>query len=531
MDSTRLAQIRKDFYLSTRARVESIIGRESTQLSNYRMQYEKELRRLKCVAAQKKHFISRLKQAEVVLVGDFHVQKQSSRGLLRILRKMDSNFVLCLECLNAGDQKSIDQFLIGELSEKEFLRDVQWKKNWSFPWENYRPLFKWAQQNKIKIYGLNNNNQALKTLNQRDVFAASLLKNIKKHNKSKKIFIQYGDLHLASMHLPKQIRKVLAGIDLCVVYQSPEVVYFKIMEEQKELTTDVVRLSENQWALNVLPPWVKWQDYLLYLESGIDKRIKKTDQDLTDNVAHTVQMLSESFGFKSDLSALSVYSSDDDSFFDQIETLPLNLRKRILENIQDGQSFYIPELQIAYLSRLSVNHVSKVAAHYIYFLRKGFSKTIVDSKKDFLKLIWLEMVTYLCSKFANPKRKSDTLQDIRAALQKEQFDDRGKEALMLALNQKLIELQFISSEKSRTIPHLKAQIFNKKSYSMAAQILGGIIGEKFYFALMKKQLRLPMDANIIFKDLNTDHFIENYYESLDYIESLPSTFKSKFDKL
>lgn len=530
MDSTRLAQIRKDFYLATKDRVESIIGREGTQLRNYRLGYEKELNRLKYVATPKKHFISRIKKANMILVGDFHPQKQSSRGLLRIVRKFKSDIILCLECLRSVDQAAINQFLNGELTEKDFLKSVQWKKYWSFPWENYRPLFKWAQQNKIPIYGLNSG-LPNKTLSQRDQFSADILKRIRKSHPSSKLFIQYGDLHLASAHLPKQIKKNLPKEDLCVVYQSPEVIYFKIMEEHKEHSTDVVRLSNDQWALNVLPPWVKWQDYLLFLESGFDKKIKNADQDLTDNVSHTVQMLCDSFGFKSDLSALSVYSSSDDSFFDQLDELPLIIRKRVLENIQDGQSFYIPEIQVAYLSRLSVNHVARVAAQYIYYINKGFSKTIVDPKKDFLKLIWLEMVTYLCSKFANPKRKSDTLQDIRMALQKEQFDDRGKEALMLALNQKLLEFQFVSMDNRKGIPALATQVFNKKSYSTASQILGGIMGEKFYFALTKRQIKLPSDSKLIFKDLTTSHFAASYYETLDFVESLPMSFKSKFDKL
>lgn len=530
MDSTRLAQIRKEFYLSTRARVESIIGKEGPQLRNYRLKYEKELSQFKGIAAHQKQLMARMKQAQIILVGDFHVVKQSSRGLLRMIRKLKPDYVLCLECLKVSDQKYIDQYIVGHLSEKDFLNKVQWKKNWSFPWENYRPLFKWAQQNKISIFGINGESGEL-TLAERDVFSAKAIEAIRQKNPLKQLIIQYGDLHLASAHLPKQLKKVLPKDDVCIIYQSPEIVYFKIMEKQKELSTDVVRLSASQWALNVLPPWVKWQDYLLYLESGYDKKLKKLETDLTDNVSHTVQMLSQSFGFKVDLSSLSVYSSSDDDFFDYLETLPLLLRKRILENIHEGQSFFIPELQKAYLSRLSVNHVSRVAAQYIYFLQKGFSKTILDPKKDFLKLIWLEMVTYLCSKFANPKRKSDTLQDIRSALQKEQFDDRGKEALMLALNQKLIEMQFVSLGKIRNFNSLRTQIYNKKSYTMASQILGGIMGEKFYLALTKKQLKLPADARVIFKDLNTVHFAESYYESLDFVEALPSAFRSKFDKL
>ena len=74
----------------------------------------------------------------------------------------------------------------------------------------------------------------------------------------------------------------------------------------------------------------------------------------------------------------------------------------LIKSVDEPITVYIPELEIAYLSRLSVNHVSKVAAQYIYFMQKGYLKTINDPRKEFLKLIWLEMVTYLCSKIANP---------------------------------------------------------------------------------------------------------------------------------
>ncbi len=530
MDSTRLAQIRREFYLSTRKRVEAILGKENSALSDYRRRYETELGRLKWTVATKKQLLDRLSHAEIILVGDFHAQKQSSRGLLRLLRKVNREFILCVECLTATDQPFLEDFLNGKLTEKEFLSRVQWKKKWSFPWENYRPLFKWAQLHRIKVYGINADLE-VKSLAKRDAFSAGLIRKIFAAHKTKQLIIQYGDLHLASAHLPNQIKKQIPRVDLCTVYQSPEIIYFRIMEEQKELSTDVVHLSKDQWALNVLPPWVKWQDFLLYLESGYDKRIKRADWDLTDSVANSVALLCDSFGFKVDTSSLSVYSSMDDSFFDQIDSLPVARRKRILESCQEGHSFYIPELQIAYLSRASVNHVSKVAAQYIYFLQKGFSKTIADPKKDFLKAIWLEMVTYLCTKIANPKRKSDTLQDIRTALQKEQFDDRGKEALMLALNQRLIELQFISSKKIKNMSAFQNKVTNKKSYVIASQILGGIMGEKFYSALVEKHIKLPLDRRLIFKDLQSLHFTEAYFEALEFIEAWPTSFKSKFDKL
>ncbi|MBC7742967.1 MAG: ChaN family lipoprotein [Bdellovibrionaceae bacterium] len=532
MDSTQLVQIRKDFYNTIRKRVESIIGLETKDLQNYRGRYEKELGQMAWTAVDKKHLFARLASAQVVIVGDFHAQKQSTRGFLRIIRKLKTPLVLALECLNEADQGAINSYMKGSLSEKDFLSRVAWKKKWGFPWENYRPLFKWAQLHKVAVYGINSASTPSNDLSllKRDESSAAIIKKINQLYPDKKILVQYGDLHLASAHLPKQIKRKMVGADVCVIYQSPEILYFKIMEKQKELSTDVVKLTNDKWALNGLPPWIKWQDYLLYLESGYDKRVKISDIDPTDSVVQSVELLSQSFGLNIDISSLSVYSANDDVFFEQISKLPLVVRKRVLENVQEGISFYLPELQVGYLARFSVNHVTRVASQYIYYKEKGFSKTIVDPKKEFLKLIWLEAVTYLCSKVTNPKRKTDTLQDIRTALQKEQFDDRGKEALMLSLTQKLSELQFLSHSKVRPQDDTYKK-YNKSSFNISAQILGGILGEKFFYALNKKIIRFPLNKNLLFKDLQLSHFSQVYYESLEMVESWPVPFKSKYDRM
>lgn len=530
MDSAQLIRIKKDFYLNIKGRVESILGNESRDLQNYRRNYDQELKNVDWEAVDKRILFARLKQAQIILVGDFHAQKQSSRGLLRILRKIKTPYILALECLNIRDQVWIDRYVKGEMSEKEFLTKVSWKKNWGFPWENYRPLFKWAQQNQIKIFGINAGADIV-SLKERDHESAEAIKKIHNQYKDFKIFVQYGDLHLASKHLPISIRKIMTKVDLCVIYQSPEILYFKIMEQKKELTTDVVRIDQNRWALNVLAPWIKWQDYLLFLESGYDKKIKLSEVDPTDTVASSVEFLSKSFGLKCDTSSLSVYTSNDNGFFDIIEDLPSILKKKVIENLQEGQSFYIPEIQVGYLSRFSVNHVIRVAAQYIYFKEGKYSKTIIDPKKDFLKLIWFEAIIYFFSKAKNPKRKTDTLQDIRVALQKEQFDDRGKEALMLALNQKLSELQFLSLGKYKKTTEAHFQKYSKKSFIIAAQVVGGIMGEKMFYAYSKKLIKFPMDKIVLFKDLEMSSFSKAYYESLEVVESWPVSFKSKYDRL
>jgi hypothetical protein len=95
----------------------------------------------------------------------------------------------------------------------------------------------------------------------------------------------------------------------------------------------------------------------------------------------------------------------------------------------------------------------------------------------------------------------------------------------------VIEHQFLSENNIKSMSAESFSKINRKSFAVAAQILGGILGEKLFYAFNKKLLRLPLNKNLIFKDLQAPHFNKSYYESLEMLESWPLAFASKFDKL
>ena len=81
---------------------------------------------------------------------------------------------------------------------------------------------------------------------------------------------------------------------------------------------DFIKMSSSRWAIMSVVPWVKWQDYLLFLESGKDKKIEIDDFDMTDHVAQAVQVIGQTLQKNIDTSELSVYSVTDDQIFDQV---------------------------------------------------------------------------------------------------------------------------------------------------------------------------------------------------------------------
>ncbi|MFN3454168.1 MAG: ChaN family lipoprotein [Pseudobdellovibrio sp.] len=526
----QMLKAKHDYYLRIRGRVESLLGGTSAAFKAYQSAYEKEVNSNSWQLGRKKDLFNQIDKSQIIYVGDFHAQMQSSRALLRIARGIGSDKVaIGLECFFIEHQKYLNQFLMGNISEREFLRKIEWKKSWGFPWEYTKSLLKWASLQKVPVYALNKKN--INGLNERDVVSAKIITQILKKHPQRKLIVQYGDFHLASKHLPYQVKLKNRKIVETVILQSPEELYFKIFSRNKDISgVDFVKLTERRWALMSVVPWVKWQDYLLYLETGNDKKIRVSDYDLTDHVGQAVNIINTALSLSVSIDDLSIYSVNDEILFDKIQSLPAQERASCKEMIVSGVSFYCPEQRIGYVARPSLNQISKVAAQYVLYKLGVFTKTISDVRKDFLKSIWLEMLTYFLTKLINPKRKSDTFDDIRAALRSEQFSDKGKEALVLALEQKLNEIRYATLQVYNSTIIRNKNYKNKKSYYTASQILGGIIGEKVYTAFQKKIFKLPQQNSLLFKDLNSKLFTQSYYESVELIDSWPSSFKSKYDK-
>lgn len=525
-----LVKVKYDYYMRIRSKVEDLVGNRTRSIQKYQQEYEQELNRSPWEVGRKQELFKQMDKSQIVYIGDFHAQAQSTRAVLRVARKLGAqNVCLGLECFFVEHQKVINTYLQGHISEREFLKKIEWKKTWGFPWEFTRPLMKWASQNKVSIIALNSGGN--KKFSDHDKATALIISEALKANANRKMLVQFGDFHLATKHLPLEVKKLNRKVSDVVLLQSPENLYFKVLKKGKDPSTiDFIKLSTNRWALMSVVPWVKWQDYLLYLETGHDKKIKVDDYDLTDHVSQAVQVLNNILNITIKIDDLEVYSVNDETLFNKIQKLPVAERAYYKEMLLSGQSFYCPEQQMGFVARASLNQISRVAALFVLYKLGVYKKSLVEGKKDFLKNIWIEMLTYFLTKIINPKKKTDTFDDIRQALRSEQFSDKGKEALVLALEQKLNEVRFATLQDLSFMAKKNRSLRNKKCYATASQILGGVMGEKVYTAFQKKILKLPEHKQLLLKDLQGRHFTQAYYEAVEIIDSWPSSFKSKFDK-
>ncbi|WP_413291427.1 ChaN family lipoprotein [Bdellovibrio sp. HCB337] len=530
-------RIRKELYRQMEAQVQIRLGGEDKELAKYRKEYDKEFSK-KWRASTRDELYHRLEFSRLVLMGDFHALQQSQKTHWRVLKNFITNrpIVLALECFEAEDQGAIDKFMAGKTSEREFLKSIEWSKKWGFPWDYLRPLIRWAQNKKIPVYGINRSikKRTAAGLKNRDRFAAQKLHTILTKHPEAIVFAIYGDLHLAQNHIPAELIKIAGPAfrkKIFRIFQNSEKIYFQILERELENSVDVVELSQNAFCLLNVPPWVKWQNYLMYLEHTYDLGLDEYDDaiDYTDHISSYVKIISEELGKPLSCDDLSVYTAQDQQLWAKLhEHFNTKELKWLQTLIEEGNSFYLPNLGIGYLARPTVNHAATLAAKYVHAKWSGNTDNFFDMPKDFLRQIWIEGIAYFGSKIINHKRKTDTVMDIRATLSSRGAVGTQKEPMVLALSQKMHELMAIANR-----PQMKAVLQPKKksSYLLASILLGGMMGERLYTAYRKGILSKPTLMSFLRKSLAEEKFNVAYYEMMEIIESLPAPFRSKKEKM
>lgn len=514
-DLVKWLEVRKNLYKKAHQEVLYRLGVDSAGFRAYEAQYRKEFQDWQI--ASKEELFTAIKGAQLLLLADFHALHQSQRAQLRILRNLPErqNIYLAVEFLFEEDQTIIDAYMLDQISEREFLEKTRWQERWGFPFHNYKVLLDWAKKRNIIVRGLNKylTSTSASTLTIRDEFAADIISDLVLSDPDSLTVVIYGDLHLASAHIPDCLSQRLGTsiFEKTVrVFQNSEEIYFDIAQQGLELKTDLVSLDARSFCLLNIPPWVKWQSYLMFLDNtsgpaiAISEKIDFDDDseededgyeggeaDVADQVSDFVKILASDLDRPCDLDRLSVYSSQSENFFELLVDFYDESSVRWIEQlIQQDVSFYLPEAQCGYLARLSVNHGASLAAHYFGYGGGVYGKLLIPEKKTFLQMILQESLIYFGSKLINPKRKTPTLQDLQLALLAQNQIDVVHSAMKIALAQKLSEMMSLRGVR---VPAVESQELslegqNHLIYFLAARFLGGMLGEKLHWGYRHQEI-------------------------------------------
>lgn len=550
--------IRKELYEQLEREVSRRLGRTSSGLLGYRQDFDRPFYK-RWTPVLVKEFFQELEEARVILMGDFHALHQSQKSHVRLLRKMieQGPLVLAIEFIDHKYQAPLDDYLANKLTDQEFLVQVDWQQNWGFPWRHYRPILQWAKENKVPVYAINQTyrSRTAETLDLRDWYSAEKISDILYAHPDEKVAVIFGDLHLGESHLVEKICQLHPDLDrahIYRIYQNSEILYFKMMELGIDHDTDILKSEQQQYCLMSVPPWVKWQNYLLFLENTLESSVEfysdesLTDAgarsapdvflddedeilDYTDHILKFVEFLKKDLEISVSISDLSVYSLRDEMLFEKIETLLDGARLDVIQRlINDQRSFYLPELPGGVLVRPTVNHAAQLAMSYILSQVLGLREFLMPAAENIERLIWRECLIYVGSKIINPRQKTDTLVDLQNNLQLKKSAESMKEALQVALTQKMNELMR-GAGFTEDLKVFKAH--DVYSFNVAANLLGRMMGEKIHFAYEQGKISETNLRKMIGLERSSTDFKSDYYKLVRKIDSLPEPFKSKRDKL
>lgn len=97
--------------------------------------------------------------SDAVFAGESHDQPADHLAQLEALKALHAGrgaaVAVGFEMLNVTLQPVLDDYAEGRLTEEEFLQKVDWKKEWGFDFNLYKPLFDFIRANRLKALALN----------------------------------------------------------------------------------------------------------------------------------------------------------------------------------------------------------------------------------------------------------------------------------------------------------------------------------------------------------------------------------------
>lgn len=112
-----------------------------------------------------------LSGSRVIYIGETHDNIENHRVQLDIIKGLEKKFpgkiAVGMEMFTQPAQPALDQWLKGELGEKEIFRT--WLANWGYDYRYYKPILEFARGNKIPVVALNAPKEQVRNLSKKGI--------------------------------------------------------------------------------------------------------------------------------------------------------------------------------------------------------------------------------------------------------------------------------------------------------------------------------------------------------------------------
>jgi uncharacterized iron-regulated protein len=147
---------------------------------------------------------------DVIFVGEIHDDAAHHLIEIQILQGLSArnpSLTMAMEFFQQNQQAILDGYTMGDMTEEEFLKKVDWKKTWGYPYFYYRPLMLLAKQHRLKVLALNAPGEIVRKVAREGLGAldaeqrAQLPDRIDLSNEKERAYVQkaYGEHELGSL--------------------------------------------------------------------------------------------------------------------------------------------------------------------------------------------------------------------------------------------------------------------------------------------------------------------------------------------
>jgi hypothetical protein len=566
----QLLVTQKKIYESLKSEAQQLLGKTPAPIVAYDREYQKdfskvaksEAKRLKKV--EKGALIKKIRQSDITLIADYHTFAQAQRTALRIIRdavRPGEDWSIGIEMVPSHFQGELDAFQAGKLSLAEFHEIIDYKSEWGFPWQHYKPLFDWAREHKVRLIALNrpkelfypfsSSERALTDLRKRDEWAAGIITDLfaaRRSHSPTRMIVLYGELHVGRSHLPKEIQRISKyfikrTLHCLSVHQNHDGLFWRLA--RKGVSAETIQLGPSNYCVFSSTPWAKLQSLVTWAESfsdpnemahekasGHESDFSDLDSDFEADYHHWIStysdFLSEIFQVPCpEIESATIKTVEEADFLDDLfkDGDYTSLEKRALRfQIENNLRTYIPGAEILYLASPTYNGAAELASIHLFRHINGSQTLFNGEPEDFYRRVLESMFGFFGSLLVNPKRKCDLPGDhARRLLTLKKTSSPEKEARELTVrffapsrgSAKIFpkgKHEDMASGLAKNLDHLirlklHGDVSRKLSTVLAAHYIGRVLAKKLHQALLQDKLNLERIRALVLKRASlSEHF-------------------------
>lgn len=102
--------------------------------------------------------VNQLQTANAIYLGEIHDRKsdrQQQLAIIQALSKFQPRVAIGMEMFQRPAQPSLDRYLAGKITETELRTQTEFDTRWGFSWDDFVPLLRFAQTNRLQLIALN----------------------------------------------------------------------------------------------------------------------------------------------------------------------------------------------------------------------------------------------------------------------------------------------------------------------------------------------------------------------------------------